>query len=34
MFYVFEGEGAKLEKNVESEARTPSANPLPKKPKK
>jgi hypothetical protein len=34
MFYVFEGGGAKLEKNVESEASPPSANPLPKKNRK
>jgi hypothetical protein len=34
MFYVFEGGGAKLEKNVESEASPPSASPIPKKPKK
>jgi len=34
MFYVFEGVGAKFDENVESEAKTPSASPIPKKPKK
>jgi hypothetical protein len=34
MFYVFEGGGAKSGKNVDREASSPSAKPLPKKPKK